>query len=129
MRIDYDKLALCKNSAVMRTALAALLAFASIGTVSAEPGRCLLEVKGKPYLLGPCNVERDKDGSFTLGTGSPKIASEYFAYLSVEDDGTAFAHWNGEGKYRKADEPLGKLTKLGACWVSAEAKVCAWSRK
>ena len=54
----------------------------------AFPARCLLQVDGKKYLSGRCDVDIDPDGSFSIGTRSSgwKRASPYFAYVIFPDD-------------------------------------------
>lgn len=82
---------------------------------------CLLEVGGRAYIDGPCDMSSEKDGSFYLGR---KDAS-YFAYVEVNTiTGTAAGTWN-EGA-RHANTLLGELYKKGACWSNDKAKVCAW---
>ncbi len=42
-----------------------------------------------------------------------------------KDTGTGDGWWNGVDADSHAHDPLGKLTRQGACWVNARAKVCA----
>lgn len=108
--------------------LGALLA-ASIAPLSAsgeEISRCLIAVHEAIFLDGPCNFESEPDGSFTLGVaGSGQKASRYFAYVFVEGD-TATGHWNGFPPGDRAHDPLGEMTRDGACWVNETARVCAF---
>lgn len=97
-------------------------AFAS--SAFAFEGQCTLEVGGKTWLSGPCNVEIDKDGSFTIGVSDRK-PSKYFAYVNVDRPGVATGFWNGAEAESHAHEPLGELTRTGACWTNARARVCA----
>lgn len=110
----------------MRTALIALALSLSAPPAEARMERCLLEVDGVPYLLGPCNVDREKDGSFSVGTGGKGVGSPYFAYVSPNDDGTATGNWNRERNSTHAHSGLGPLKQWGACWMNGLAKICAW---
>lgn len=87
-----------------------------------KPGRCLLVVKGKTYISGSCKIEMDTDGSFRI---YEKRTPGYFAYVNMSDDG-AEGFWNGSRSSTHAHDPLGTLTRKGACWSNATAKVCAW---
>jgi hypothetical protein len=92
-----------------------------------EQGRCLLEVGGKKYLDGRCNIEISSDGSFSVGTGDRGPASRFFAYVNKNGDGRADGSWNGIRAGSHAHDSLGPLRQEGsACWVNSTAKVCAW---
>jgi hypothetical protein len=107
-----------------------LLIFATFATVisslpaQARPAKCLLQVNGTTYIDGPCDFDpsRKGDGSFQI-TGA---GGKHFAYVYVEGGGKASAHWNGVLGENRAHDPLGTLTRDGACWVNATAKLCAW---
>ncbi|WFT81302.1 MULTISPECIES: hypothetical protein [unclassified Methylobacterium] len=89
-------------------------------------GRCLIEVGGKRYLDGRCNIESDADGNFSVGTGDRR-SSKFFAYVNKNEDGTAEGSWNGARGGSHAHDSLGTLKPQGsACWANATAKVCAW---
>ena len=91
----------------------------------AKPGHCLLQVGGKTYLQGPCEVtNNDHHGSFAIGVGETH-RSKYFAYVNMEDDG-AHGSWNATPDSNRADTELGKLRRDGACWVNETARVCAY---
>lgn len=90
----------------------------------ASPGRCLLQVGGKYNLNGTCNIEHSEGGSFSIGADDAK-PSLYFAYVEI-NEGVARGFWNGPVAESHAHEPLGPLTRRGACWVNKDAKVCAW---
>jgi hypothetical protein len=112
----------------MRYALA-LAALLVAGPALAEPGRCLIEVDGEPYLLGECNVDWDPDGGATIGGGSSKVRSPYFALLSIPPGsagGPALASWNATPGTTHAHTDLGEMKRQGACWMNERAKLCAW---
>ena len=89
--------------------------------------KCVIEVDGTFYLNGPCNFERESDGSFEIGVGPPGVASQFFAYLVLGTDGeSALGYWNSPDAGEKAYEDLGPMTRDGACWVSAAARLCAY---
>ena len=90
----------------------------------ARTGHCVLQVKGKTYLNGPCEIARDPDGSFTIGVGETRH-SRYFAYVNMEDDG-AHGFWNETPDASHAHSDLGLLKREGACWKNATARVCAY---
>jgi len=113
----------------MRAILAAMLSLAAVLPAAAKsvPGRCLIEVGGKRYLDEPCNIDLGPDGSFSVGTGDGGRASRYFAYVSLDGDGTATGSWNGIHAASHAHDSLGTLTRQGgACWANARARICAW---
>lgn len=92
-----------------------------------EEGRCLIEIGGKKYLNGRCNIEISSDGSFSIGTGDRRRASRFFAYINKNEDGTAEGSWNGVHGGSHAHDSLGTLRREGsACWVNSTAKICAW---
>lgn len=90
---------------------------------SAEPATCVLEVEGQPYIDGLCSFEllSSGDGSFKIMSNS----GDYFAYVYVEGEGAATAHWNEIAGVNRAHTPLGSLQRNGACWVSDTARICA----
>ena len=97
----------------------ALAGFLSTGAFGASrPASCTLVVKGKTYINGPCEFDADKDGSFRIS------AKDYFAYVNVTGK-TAEASWNADPKATHAHAPLGVLTRKGACWENADARICA----
>lgn len=104
----------------------ATFAFLTVaGTAQAFQGQCVLNVAGRNYLNGACEVEMiDKDGSFTLGA-SDKAPSPYFAYVVVTEPGVAEASWNADPKATHAHASLGILKRRGACWVNEKARICA----
>jgi len=110
---------------------ASLVAFSLclIGAVAgaqAGTGRCVLEVRGKTYLDGPCEIKIDPidKASFTIGVGE-KRRSRYFAYVNMDSDG-AHGFWNETPDSSHAQTELGILTRNGACWQNKIARVCAY---
>lgn len=87
----------------------------------ARPAKCLLEVAGKVYIDGPCDhsLLHAGDDDFIM-TGAD---GRFFAYVYV-DGKRATAHWNGKAAERRAHDPLGKLTRDGACWIGEGVKLC-----
>ncbi len=90
-------------------------------------GECSLEVYGRTYINGSCNIEMMGGGDFTIGAGEPR-RSEYFAYVFLDRDapGTARGYWNGTRASSHAHDELGRLSRHGGCWINDRAKVCAW---
>lgn len=96
---------------------------ASASPTIAEPASCVLEVGGQSYIDGPCSFEllsRD-GGSFKIMGNS----GDYFAFVYVEEDGGATAHWNEIAGADRAHTPLGSLRRDGACWISDTVRICA----
>ena len=83
-----------------------------------RPASCTLIVKGETYINGLCQFEADKDGSFRIAS------KDYFVYVNVTGK-TAEASWNADPKATHAHAPLGVLTRKGACWENADARICA----
>ncbi|HEV7305763.1 hypothetical protein [Ensifer sp.] len=118
---------------IARIALCAV-AFGSASIAGAEetstaaiegfiPARCLLQVNGIKYIARTCQFRPTGGGDFVLYGG------DYFAYVFMSpEDGpnTAVAHWNAEPSSTHAHNPLGKLERDGACWVSKAVRICAW---
>jgi hypothetical protein len=104
---------------------ALLLPCASVA--QAFMGNCLLEVDHQVYLDGPCNIEMEGEGSFTIGVGEAE-GSKYFAYVNLDSDasGVAVGYWNGAQAESHAHEELGNLFRHGGCWINDRAKVRAW---
>ena len=100
-----------------------ILAMLVSGAAMAAPGRCLLVVEGKTYLNGPCPIDVQPDGSFSVGTG-PKPS--FFAYVIVDEPGVATGSWNEDRGSTHAHTDLGKLRRNDACWTNEKAIVCAW---
>jgi len=103
------------------------LLLSGVTASEAFTGDCLLDVDGQTYLDGPCNIEMDRDGSFSIGAAE-STRSEYFAFVDLDPDtkGVAAARWNGVGATSHADESLGNLFRHQGCWINDRAKVCAW---
>jgi hypothetical protein len=89
-------------------------------------GRCILEVDGKSYLSGRCAFLIEKDGSFEILDPQQFWKDEgYFAQIDVEGaSGQGF--WNEEPLASHAQAPLGKLKRMGPCWLNHRARICLW---
>lgn len=93
--------------------------------VHAKTGRCMIQVKQKTYLNGPCEITiNDSQGSFSIGAGETH-RSKYFAYVNMQDDG-AHGYWNETPGSNHAHTSLGILKRDGACWKNETARVCAY---
>jgi len=105
----------------LATRALALAGLLSSGAFAASrPALCTLVVKGKAYIDGPCQFEADPDGSFRM------FGKDYFAYVNmIAGTKTAEASWNADPKATHAHATLGTLTRKGACWENADAKICA----
>lgn len=107
-----------------RIGMVAILAFTIALPAQARPAKCLLEIEGKTYIDGQCDFKplHKSDGSFQITGANGK----HFAYVYVDGGQTATAHWNGAIGENRAHDPLGNLTRDGACWNSKTVKLCAW---
>ena len=81
---------------------------------------CLLQVKGKKFIDGPCSWEAN--GGDT--TDRVMTANGYFATLFIEVNGSAMAYWNEQQYAGHAHGELGKLKKDGNCWVNKTTRLC-----
>src|SRR5262245_55132602 len=89
------------------------------GAASAHAA-CLLQVKGKTFINGPCDYKPSDDGSFYLGLSD----SSYFAYFMPTGANSIHGDWNEQRFASHAMTSLGELSKDGSCWTSTTAKVC-----
>ncbi len=86
-----------------------------------RPVDCELIVDGKTYIDGVC-----QESSMATGSAGFIISGEkYFAYLSINDDGTGSASWNGKPEATHAQIPLGEMRRDGDCWVGKRARLCS----
>lgn len=86
-------------------------------------GKCLLEVEGKKYLNGSCDITMEDDGSFSIGLYEPIT---YFAMVSVTGKNVGEGFWNAKKGATHAHDSLGNLFRKGACWQNENVKACAW---
>lgn len=81
---------------------------------------CLLEVKGKNVIDGPCSWE-------PYGSSRPALqmtANGFFALLFMEDADNATGYWNETANSVHAHAELGKLSRAGECWVNENVRMC-----
>ena len=159
LRNSYDsRLAdLCNRASVKRLAIAETTCHDRKSTIQSAPtqsravnvepcslsvGKCLIQVGGKKYLDGLCNIgvclptEWNRGNSIRIGGGakSEKHSTKYFADIKVgydqnmddADQDTASGFWNGAFADGHSHSPLGTLKKEGECWINSTAKVCGW---
>jgi hypothetical protein len=84
-----------------------------------RPVDCELAVRGKSYIKGVCWFRAETGGGFQISGG------DYFAQVSFVGPGKGEAHWNENPKSTHAQAPLGAVERQGACWVGAQATLCA----
>lgn len=92
---------------------------------AASNGTCLLEVGGRTFIDGPCEIDLESDGSFVVRSLRGGEV-DYFAYVLMDGGNRATGYWNEEPGASHAHSPLGTLARDGACWENETAKVCAW---
>ena len=86
---------------------------------------CQLQVDGKTYLNGPCPINLERGGGFSIGVEDAK-PGKYFAYVTIDrSSGAGEGWWNGQEGATRAQAPLGTLIREGRCWINTRAKVCA----
>jgi hypothetical protein len=84
-------------------------------------GECLLQVGGKTYLDGVCEVAKSEDGGFQV------FGKDYFAYASKLDGGKFNVSWNGAPESTHAQALLGEdFVEKNGCLSGVKGKVCAW---
>ena len=75
-------------AAALAIAFAASVSAAHAGVLMQDhsrPADCLLEVKGKAYINGPCTFNPlDTDGSFQITEAYHRENMAYFAYLNTD---------------------------------------------
>lgn len=94
-----------------------------------EIGRCLLEIGGKKYISGPCNIRISNITNTIVFEAKKKSRLNYFVYVNVDDQDyyTAQGFWNGITASGHAHDSLGTLRREGSsCWINSTSKVCAW---
>lgn len=110
----------------MTRLLLTLSALVISGQAMAADGKCLLVVKGKTFINGPCKIDKYQ-GSIMLNTGAGEMPSPYFLYLNELPNGGHEASWNADPQSTHAGQSLGEDFKFKAgCWVGKLAKICAW---
>ncbi|MBP1885726.1 hypothetical protein [Sinorhizobium mexicanum] len=81
---------------------------------------CLLQVKGKKVIDGPCSWE-------PYGSSGPTLqmtANGFFALLMMEDADNAIGYWNETANSVHAHAELGRLTRSGDCWTNENVRMC-----
>lgn len=102
--------------------LAAVVAFAlrsHDAGAAPRPADCELTVNGRTYIRGQCQFDAEADGSFRIN------GQDYFAYVNVTAPGVADASWNADPASTHAHTRIGEVRRQGACWVGANARICA----
>ena len=100
----------------MRLFVLMTTALLSAPALAEEATDCLLEVEGRTYFAGPCNI--DVDGDTTVVSGPD---TTYLVYLDTSGD---ISSWNEEAGAGHAHTQLGVLSQDGSCWSNETAKVC-----
>ena len=106
---------------------ALLLAWVNFSSTSAQERnirRCILEVKGKIFIDGPCRFSPSENGGYAISS-----RNKWFAIVNVFGDGEVKGSWNNDEGYpaSHAHDDLGTLSKNGACFVGSIARVCAYN--
>ncbi len=103
----------------------AVTLFASAGSAQqASPAFCYFETDGNILIQGRCQFVAQGGGSFEIFDNMSNFG--YFANVLVGAQDQADGYWNGEPGANYAHAPLGKLIRIGGCWVNQRARVCAW---
>lgn len=105
----------------MRVLIAACALAASFSAAHAKPADCELTVEGKTWIRGACDFDAEHDGSFVI-----RSSNGHFAYANRDGDRMR-GSWNGPDQESRAHYELGMLSRDGACWVNAGARICAWA--
>lgn len=95
-----------------------------IATVFNRQGKCQVVIASVNVLNGPCYFATEKGGSFAVADAADRSGH----IVRVEVNGpTAEGSWNGAQGAVYDNQPLGILTREGACWSNAESRVCLWA--
>lgn len=86
------------------------------------PGQCLLQVEGRKYLEGQCQIEQSRTQLKIMPAGRRLT---YFATILIDEAEASRGYWNEERGANHAHSDLGELNRQGNCWVNATARVCA----
>ncbi len=89
----------------------------------ASPAFCYFEADGTILIQGKCQFVPQGGGSFKIFDTLPDFG--YFANVLVGAQKQADGYWNGEPGANRAHDPLGKLIRIGGCWVNQRTRVCA----
>jgi len=105
---------------------AALLAAMVAGSAAhARDVECLLEVDGKKFIDGVCDMTPGEKGSFQImEMRGGKV--EYFAQVDIDAPGHGAGFWNAVRGANHARSPLGDLVASRGCWTNTHARICAW---
>ncbi|MDW9408560.1 hypothetical protein GOB18_07890 [Sinorhizobium meliloti] len=88
--------------------------------VSKHDRSCLLEVKGKKVIDGPCSW-----GPYgSSGPAFQMTANGYFAILMMENADYAVGYWNETANSTHAHAKLGRLSRSGNCWGNKKVRMC-----
>ncbi len=105
-----------------------VLAVAVVATAGsaqvASPAFCYFEADGTILIQGRCQFVAQGGGSFRIFDSMSNYG--YFADVLVGAQGQGDGYWNGEWGGSHAHAPLGRLIRIGGCWVNQRARVCAW---
>lgn len=124
----------------LRTALSLVFAAAGIllwcqggalAQIKTKKADCYFEKAGQVYIDGTCEFLTDVK---YYGVGGFRISNyddgrvRYFAEVSLLE-GTPQGTWNetsGRAQVEVRQGNLGAVAAEGACWVGADARICAW---
>lgn len=90
-----------------------------------EASSCVLEVKGKRFINGPCPVVFGGDGGLTVGSNGTK-SLPFWAMVLPDGDNRASGEgfWNESPGSSHAHSRLGDLTRSGDCWENSSTRIC-----
>ncbi|PVA09496.1 hypothetical protein DC366_14015 [Pelagivirga sediminicola] len=110
----------------MKYLLIVALAVLASAANAQEPGDafCYFETDGTIVIQGRCQFAAQGGGSFKIFDRLPDFG--HFANLLVSSDGQGAGYWNGAPGNTHAHEPLGRMIRVGGCWVNAQSRICAW---
>jgi hypothetical protein len=117
MSVTFERLH--RNAIVALTIGTAIFGHPQSLHAEGRPVDCELTVRGKTYIKGVCQFSATGGGGFQISGG------DYFAYVNVTGPGVAEASWNASPNWTHAQANLGVVRRKGACWVGANATICA----
>lgn len=99
----------------------ALAAFTSATGVQASPAKCLMIINGRTLIDGPCEFDREPNGSFRLES------TTHIGHVMVNRGDTGEGSWTTKPEVRSNFRNTSTLRRKGACWTGDNATFCAWA--
>lgn len=104
-------------------AMAGLLTMAGAQPAHAVAGRCMLQVRGRVLIDGPCQPDVDRQGGFSFDV---KDANGAQVSVSIFPEGSRATGLITVVSWKEtAYNDMGSLRRDGSCWVGPNVRACA----